>query len=66
MKQFVDAPATVHINGEYRGNPAILNYDPKTGLCVIQAPDGSLVSGFRLSPEQLQHVINDGKLGGGD
>jgi Colicin D len=66
MKQFVDDPATVHINGEYRGNPAILNYDPKTGLCVIQAPDGSLVSGFRLSPEQLQHVINDGKLGGGD
>jgi hypothetical protein len=66
LKQFIDNPETVHINGEYRGNPAILNYDPKTGLCVVQAPDGSFVSGFKLSPEQLQHVINDGKLGGGD
>lgn len=66
LKQFVDDPATVHISGEYRGNPAILNYDPKTGLCVIQAPDGSFVSGFKLSPEQLQHVMNGGKLGGGD
>ncbi|HEY0226017.1 MAG TPA: colicin D domain-containing protein [Mycobacterium sp.] len=66
LKQFVDDPATVHVNGEYRGNPAILNYNPETGLCVIQTPDGSLVSGFELSPEQLQHVVNEGKLGGGD
>lgn len=29
-------------------------------------PVASLVSGLKLSPEQLQHVINDGKLGGGD
>jgi hypothetical protein len=66
LKGFVSDPATVHINGEYRGNPAVLNYNPRTGLCVIQTPDGSFVSGFELSPEQLEHVINEGKLGGGD
>jgi hypothetical protein len=61
----VDYPGTIHIEGTYHGNPAILNYDPNSGLCVIQTPDGKFVSGWKLSPEQKSYVVNDGKLGGG-
>jgi Colicin D len=66
LKQFVDDPTTLHIQGTYRGQPVILNYNPDSGLCVIQNPDGSLISGWKLSPEQLRSVVNSGMLGGGD
>lgn len=43
----------------------INNLDASTGLNVIQTPSGELVSGWRLSADQLRHVLENGKLGGG-
>jgi hypothetical protein len=55
-------PATLHINGTYRGDSAIINYNPNTGLAVIQKPSGEFVSGWRLSPEQAANVLQRGSL----
>jgi hypothetical protein len=66
VKQVVDDPATLHIQGTFRGQPAILNYNPNSGLCVIQSPDGKFISGWELDPEQAANVMSRGTLGGGD
>lgn len=65
VKQVVDDPGTLHIEGTYRGQPVILNYNPNSGLCVIESPDGRFVSGWKLSPDQVENVMRNGKLGGG-
>lgn len=62
---FVSDPETVRVAGTYRGDAAILNYNPSTAHVVVQAPDGSFVSGWQMSPAQLQNVIARGSLGGG-
>jgi Colicin D len=62
LKQLVDDPDTLHIQGTYRGQPAILNYNPDSGLCVIQSPDGRFISGWKLSPGQVQNVLTRGSL----
>jgi hypothetical protein len=62
VRSQVDDPATLHINGTYRGDPAIINYNPNTGLAVIQKPSGEFVSGWRLSPEQAVNVLQRGSL----
>jgi hypothetical protein len=64
LKQLVDDPGTLHIQGTYRGQPAILNYNPNSGLCVIQTPDGKFISGWKLSPGQASYVLSEGTLGG--
>jgi hypothetical protein len=64
LKQVVDDPATMHIQGTFRGQPAILNYNSNSGLCVIQTPDGRFISGWELDPEQVENVVNRGILGG--
>ena len=58
----VDDPATLHINGSYRGDPAIINYHPNTGLAVIQKPNGEFVSGWRLGDRQVRSVLESGVL----
>lgn len=65
VKNHVDDPATMSIGGTYHGQPAILNYNPNTGLVVVQKPTGEFVSGWRLSPGQVKNVLERGKLGGG-
>lgn len=65
VKRQVEDPATMHINGTYRGNPAILNYNPNNGLVVVQSPAGEFISGWRVSPGQAGNILNQGKLGGG-
>jgi hypothetical protein len=56
---------TVRVTGTYRGNPAILNYNPTTAQVVVQATDGTFISGWQMSPAQLQNVITRASLGGG-
>jgi hypothetical protein len=58
-------PNTMHISGTYRGNPAILNYNPSTGTVVVQSPTGEFISGWKVSPAQATNIVNSGKLGGG-
>jgi len=65
VKQHVDDPATMHINGTYRGEPAIPNYNSNNGLVVVQSPTGEFISGWRVSPAQATNILNQGKLGGG-
>jgi hypothetical protein len=65
VDSFVSDSSTVRIEGTYRGNAAILNYDPQSRLVVIQEPSGEFVSGWRMSPAQLHYVVTKGSLGGG-
>lgn len=58
----IDDPATLRINGTYRGDSAIVNFNPDTGLAVIQKTSGEFVSGWRLSPEQVSNVLQRGSL----
>jgi RHS repeat-associated protein len=65
VDSFVNDGSTVRVPGSYRGDPAILNYNPATAQVVVQAPNGSFISGWRMSPAQLQNVVERGSLGGG-
>lgn len=66
LKDFLDAPGTTRIIGEYHGQPAILSYDASTGQVVVQDTAGNFISGWgNLTKGQLQHLLTDGKLGGG-
>jgi hypothetical protein len=65
VTNFVNDASTVRISGTYRGNPAIINYNPQSGLVVVQKPTGEFVSGWQMSPAQLQNVMTSGSLGGG-
>jgi len=65
LSSFVDDPSTVRTVGRYRGSPVILNYNPSNRLVVVQAGDGSFISGWQMSAAQLQNVIQRRSLGGG-
>jgi hypothetical protein len=56
---------TLHIDGLYRGQAAILHVDPNTSLAVITDPTEDFISGWRLSPQQLEYALTQAKLGGG-
>lgn len=62
VRRLVDDPSTLHIQGTYRGDPAIINYNPNTGLAVIQRPTGEFVSGWKLDPDQVRYVLERGSL----
>jgi len=62
---FVQDSGTTRVVGSYRGDSAILNYNANTAQVVVQAPDGTFISGWQMSPAQLQNVIERGSLGGG-
>lgn len=65
LQSHVDAASTRVIQGTYRGNAVTHHVDPSTGLNVIRDSSGNFFSGWKLSPQQLQHVLTTGKLGGG-
>lgn len=65
VSEQVKDPASMHIAGTYRGNPAILNYNPSTGTVVVQSPTGEFISGWRVSQAQATNILSHGKLGGG-
>ena len=65
VREFIDAPGTTRITGTYRGDPAVLSYSPTTSQVVVQDASGTFVSAWKMTPAQLQHVIQSGSLGGG-
>lgn len=65
LEDFMAAPGTVRGPGSYRGQSAILNFDPYSRLVVVQRPNGAFWSGWRMSEAQLMHVLERGSLGGG-
>jgi hypothetical protein len=65
IRSFLEHPDTKRIAGLYHRHHAILSYNVRTRLVVIQRPSGEFISGWELSKEQLWHVVNEGILGGG-
>ncbi len=65
IQSHLQSPGTQKIAGTYRGDPVNIHVDPTTGLAVITDPAGNFISGWKLSAQQLWHVLNGGKLGGG-
>ena len=55
-------PATQEITGTFRGQPVTHYVNPNTGLNVMKDASGNFVSGWKLSPAQLTHVLTTGKL----
>lgn len=65
IDQHVADPATQVIEGTYRGVPVTHFINPQTGLNVVADSSGQFLSGWKLSQQQLFHVLSSGKLGGG-
>lgn len=65
IQRHVDSDSTVAIQGTYRGVDVTHFVDPGTGLNVMKDSSGNFLSGWKLSDQQLKHVLDDGKLGGG-
>jgi Colicin D/Pretoxin HINT domain len=65
IQAHVNSPATQLVVGTYHGNPANIYVNSSTGLAVITDTSNNFVSGWKLSAQQLWHVLNGGKLGGG-
>lgn len=65
VRKLVDDEATIHIDGLYRGKPAILNYNPVTRQVVVQSHDGTFISGWAPSEGHIFNMLQYGKLGGG-
>ena len=61
----VSDATTKVIEGTYRGDPVRHYLDPRTGLNVVKDVEGNFVTGWKLSPAQLNHVLTTGALGGG-
>jgi hypothetical protein len=61
----VDDVATIAIQGTYRGSDVTHFVNASTGLNVMKDASGNFLSGWKLSAQQLEHVLKDGKLGGG-
>ena len=62
IQKHLNSSGTKEIPGIYRGKPVTFHTNPDTGLTVIQNPNGSFLSGWKLNPQQLKHVLKDGKL----
>jgi hypothetical protein len=62
LRKQIDDPDTLHIKGIYRGDAAVISYNPANGLAVIQKPSGEFVSGWRLDAEQVGNLLNRGSL----
>ena len=62
MRTPVGEEATLGIPGTYRGALVTHFVHPQTGLHVIRDVQDALVSGWRLTPTQLAHVLTRGSL----
>ncbi len=62
IKAHMAAAGTKAVPGTYRGDKVFHYVNPSTGLNVTVDLNGNLVSGWKLSGEQLESVINSGKL----
>ncbi|WP_412458571.1 colicin D domain-containing protein [Mycobacteroides chelonae] len=64
VEDFMANPSTIHIDGFYRRgeSPAILSVNPTTGLTAVLHPNGEFWTGWKLGPDQLAHVLQEGAL----
>lgn len=62
IHQHVNSPGVQQIPGRYLGEQVTHHLDPRTGLNVIEDAAGNFISGWRLGREQLQSVVETGRL----
>jgi hypothetical protein len=62
INKHVNSPSVRAIKGTYHERPLTHHLDPKTGLNVISDSVGNFISGWKLSPAQLRHVLSHGGL----
>ena len=65
IQAHVESATTRAIEGAYRGQAVTHYVNPSSGINVIQDASGNFLSGWKLSPQQMEHVLSTGKLGGG-
>lgn len=65
LESHVRDAATQVIQGAYRGQTVTHYYNPNTGLNLVRNAQGAFESGWRLSPDQVLHLLRHGRLGGG-
>lgn len=65
LRQHVNNKGTQIIQGTYRGQNVTHYYNPNTGLNVVRDANGNFLSGWKLSPSQIRHLLESGRLGGG-
>jgi hypothetical protein len=63
LEDFVRRRSTVRIFGKLRGQRAILNYDVRSRLVLVQKPDGEFWTAWEMTPKQLWYVMERGVLG---
>ena len=66
IQDHVNDPGSKAIDGTYHGQPATIYVNSSSRLAVITDKAGNFISGWKLSEQQLQHVLTTGKLGGGN
>jgi hypothetical protein len=65
IRKHVSDETTRVIQGSYRAQPVTHFYNPNTGLNVIRDTEGRFVSGWKLNAAQTEHLLANGRLGGG-
>jgi hypothetical protein len=68
LENFIGSPTTVRVSAaraRFQSEPAILNYDPVSRLVVVQRPDGTFWSCWRMGAVQLGDVQKFARLGRG-
>lgn len=64
LEEHVKSPDTRIIKGSYHKRPVIHYYNGKTKRNIIRNQRGEFESAWRLSDEQIEHILRTGKLGG--
>ena len=62
IQKHINAPGTKQIQGSYRGNSVTFQTNPSTNLTVIQNPNGSFLSGWKFSGDQMKAVLGGGNV----
>ena len=62
VERHVHSPATRRIEGTFRGRQVVHYIDLVSALDVMVTSSGAFVSGWRLNPQQLRHVLKNGRL----
>jgi hypothetical protein len=64
LEKHVKSFDTAIIKGSYHNKPATHYFNKKNKLNIIRDKDGNLVGAWKLSDDQIFHVLKNGKLGG--
>ena len=56
LKDFVDQPYTIKVQGTYRGQPVTLYTDRGYSKVVLVSPGGEFVSGWKLNAHQSNNL----------